>query len=1081
MPFPKRRKLSVDGQNGQESTRNRLATTVKKSAKHAKSEASGSSSKAAPKQVERRSSRQERKVEATTTATPTTTTASTTGPANGTTAVAGSQGKVSSSGRIIKLTKKGNSFQVAAQLLKQAASAGAPKINKAGVTVKRAKNVKKRWEKWSKFEQDAFFEGLFEYGKDFDAIQNFISIRSRKRGVSPTLIKSKEQVRHMYYRTWQKITKHVHMDEALKKETQELYGLVNYAVFRRVFKSLNAITAGPLNELIHTGISKVRKSFYGKKKKKTVTKYLRTPVCNALKKLNNITETKEELTDVHQQVTVEMTPRNTAAWVRVHNMSQNPRVRFHLSSNRSLASILEHLRKKWISKEDKLRRSLGGEVEDGEELVVFPHHSYTLSPVTIANQREETSVDLITLSHYRENVLDSPVAGSKTLRRIVEDFKLSSDNSSDVEPPEPNVEPYKPLRVGVKVNLFQKTSEPFSSCEDENAMFPDTLLSSLPAKDADSADCKTKDTVPADSNSENPAPNSSNCDNENQRPVTPVSDASPNSKDKREGRGEEEGDVGHLIDTALKGFTRESSKLVTLVQLSLMLGQTSHIRLEYEWRPKRLLNTGLCGGGMSEKDSVTNMLRRLANMATLEYRDTKQRAKQATGGHMSQCTLCGHQLERPTNTRRKTTCDVATETEPLALESDQLAPGALSILRPTKLNSNGTIVGMSTNFVDKETLTPDTDGVFRVPMPLSVPVVRCSSQQRMTAQPTFSQLIRPPEPSPAKNFLIPRKRKQPRKPIIVQRNILPKMPAGQVIFLPQNLPAGSSIEQCILPQSPTITTIADIVAMTRVSNVAPVPGPMLMTMTGVCGVTSVVSAAGTASTAVTSADQLQTSICSVSVSDVLNDSTLDLFASNISMPSLSSSPTKLAQQLTHNSVSLSSFLDISLPAPSNQGPDSGDRFLDMVLVNGNSSGFTGFLKSPSKVNSNMDNNTLSTPPSSPRVSPLKMGADTQWLGGEGPDISLSSLLDTPTKKSDSIDVSSSMVMITSSSAGMPANFIPAPPALFGENSSDSLVAKLDVDTTLHSVMTESSIDYSTKFERLAAHLADNTDNAPTGL
>ena len=32
-----------------------------------------------------------------------------------------------------------------------------------------------------------------------------------------------------------------------------------------------------------------------------------------------------------------------------------------------------------------------------------------------------------------------------------------------------------------------------------------------------------------------------------------------------------------------------------------------------------------------------------------------------------------------------------------------------------------------------------------------------------------------------------------------------------------------------------------------------------------------------------------------------------------------------------------------------------------------------------------------------------------------------------------------------------------------------------MDTALQSVMIESSIDYSSKFERLAEHLADNTD------
>ncbi|KAK7486956.1 hypothetical protein BaRGS_00021772 [Batillaria attramentaria] len=940
----------------------------------------------------------------------------------------------------------------------------------------------------SKFEQDAFFEGLFEYGKDFDAIQSLIYHRSKKRGIDASLIKRKEQVRHMYYRTWQKIVKHVHMDEEVKKETQELYGLVNYAVFRKTFKSLNERSAVHLNELIHTGVSKVKKVAYGKRKK-NITKCLRTPICNALKKLNNIEETKEEILEIPQQVTVEITPRNSAGWLRVHNMSQNPRVRFHLSANRSLASIIEHLRKKWKSVDDRVRCEIGGEEDESEELVIFPHHSYTLNPVTIAAQRA-TSVDMIALSSYRENILDSPGAGGKTSRRSVDDPKPFSDNSSDAEAIEAPIDPPKPRRVGVRVNLFQKTSEPFSSCDDENAMFPDIPLSSSPLKDMSCADTNVKlkcSLLTADSSSEDHVTSTSNCDNENQRPGTPVLDASPHSKDKRELRDEErETDMRQLIDTAVKGFTRESCKLVTLAQLSLMLERTSHIRLEYEWKPKRLVNAagggGACVSSVQEKEPVVNMLRRLANLATLEYRDMTQRAKVAAGGRMSQCTLCGHQLERPTVSRRKTTSDVSTETEPLTLESvETLIPGAGSILRPTKLNSNGTIVGMSTNFVDKESLTPDRDGVFRVPMPLPVPVVRCSGQQRMSTQPAFSQLIRPPEPQPAKNFMVPRKRKQQRKPIIVQRTILPKMPTGQMILLPQNLPS-DKIEQNI-PQSTTITPVTSVATSAGVA-VAPVSGPVMATLTPVTV---------TAPATVTSVDQLQT-VPSVAVSEVLSDSTSDLFASNISMPgnAVTSTPTKSAQQLTQNSTSppsLSSFLDISLPAPSNQGPDAGDKFLDMVLVNGNT-GFTGLLKSPAKQghvpDSAVNNNSLSTPPHSPRVSPLKMGAETQWLGGDefdfqAADISLGSLLDTPIKKSDAGDSSQVGALIATSVSATTAAFIPAPPSLFGESSQDSLVAKLDVDTALQSVMTESSIDYSTKFERLAAHLADNTDSAQTGI
>ena len=63
---------------------------------------------------------------------------------------------------------------------------------------------------------------------------------------------------------------------------------------------------------------------------------------------------------------------------------------------------------------------------------------------------------------------------------------------------------------------------------------------------------------------------------------------------------------------------------------------------------------------------------------------------------MSQCTLCGHLLERVTS-RKKTTCDVATETLPMTAE----ALGDPRVVQSPRLNSNGTLVGMATkpNFV----------------------------------------------------------------------------------------------------------------------------------------------------------------------------------------------------------------------------------------------------------------------------------------------------------------------------------------------------------------------------------------------
>lgn len=49
----------------------------------------------------------------------------------------------------------------------------------------------------------------FQHGKDFEAIQNNIAMKYKKRGKPANMVKNKEQVRHFYYRTWHKISKHI--------------------------------------------------------------------------------------------------------------------------------------------------------------------------------------------------------------------------------------------------------------------------------------------------------------------------------------------------------------------------------------------------------------------------------------------------------------------------------------------------------------------------------------------------------------------------------------------------------------------------------------------------------------------------------------------------------------------------------------------------------------------------------------------------------------------------------------------------------------------------------------------------------
>lgn len=58
---------------------------------------------------------------------------------------------------------------------------------------------------------------VLQHGKDFEAIQNNIALKYRKKGRPAGMVKNKEQVRHFYYRTWHKITKYIDFDNGKRR------------------------------------------------------------------------------------------------------------------------------------------------------------------------------------------------------------------------------------------------------------------------------------------------------------------------------------------------------------------------------------------------------------------------------------------------------------------------------------------------------------------------------------------------------------------------------------------------------------------------------------------------------------------------------------------------------------------------------------------------------------------------------------------------------------------------------------------------------------------------------------------------
>lgn len=277
---------------------------------------------------------------------------------------------------------------------RNAATAGHPK------TPSHSKSTKVTW---SSVERNLFFDAVCEYGKDFDAIANYVNQKLRRHAVNNGAslsraaaavmssaaasnssnnnagdasaaatgashastsaastsagsaaaaaaaailnTKSKEHVRLLYYQTFHKVTKYLRFSDDIKKVAQELYALINYGEMRKKLVFINHKAWAKLTELVYQGTVMVRV------KGKNIR--IKTPACKALRRLNQMEEWQEEI-KLPAKVEVWLRPASGDAWNRVQAMAMNPRVRTTVPLQKRLVSLLRTMQLRWRSKEARL-------------------------------------------------------------------------------------------------------------------------------------------------------------------------------------------------------------------------------------------------------------------------------------------------------------------------------------------------------------------------------------------------------------------------------------------------------------------------------------------------------------------------------------------------------------------------------------------------------------------------------------------------------------------------------------------------------------------------------------------------------
>uniref|UniRef100_A0A8C6TAH1 Protein cramped-like n=1 Tax=Neogobius melanostomus TaxID=47308 RepID=A0A8C6TAH1_9GOBI len=548
-----------------------------------------------------------------------------------------------------KGAENGSSQAAVGQSGTVASSTGSSKASKGQGSVEKdeqagnQKRARRQWESWSAEDKNSFFEGLYEHGKDFEAIQNNIAMKYKKRGKPANMVKNKEQVRHFYYRTWHKISKHIDFANAysrvLKKSSQELYGLICYAELRKkVGGMMDDKNVAKLNELIQQGATTVRS--------KGRNLRIKAPMCRALKKLCD----PEGVSDEEDQkpvrlplkVAVELQPRSSYSWARVQSLAHNPRLRMVVDLHRKVSSLIEYLKQKWLKSLMEREALEGGQStaspnkSQQDELFLYPAESSTLTTLPgvarVVHSKAFCTVHWLESGKNRPNNKELPAAqmlgihstssrpGSKSGKggapagsaasgsaqgETKRTEPLSAEQSPDcsAKPEEKKLQAV-PTASQLLLSLQDEgqelshgEKEKLTSVHTNGSVLDSKVLDKLGNGTSSSEQCREEQGVVISSPEVNRTPPAKTLLSE---------DGGLQSSSAKERT------VEHIRE---EGWSIRDTDTVTLAELYLMFGKPSKLQLEYDWQP---VTAHISGNEQAKPRRMNNVLRCLLKLVSTE-------------------------------------------------------------------------------------------------------------------------------------------------------------------------------------------------------------------------------------------------------------------------------------------------------------------------------------------------------------------------------------------------------------------------------------------------------------------------------
>ncbi|KAM4716851.1 protein cramped-like isoform 2-T2 [Anableps anableps] len=970
------------------------------------------------------------------------------------------------------------------------------------------KRARRQWESWSAEDKNSFFEGLYEHGKDFEAIQNNIAMKYKKRGKPANMVKNKEQVRHFYYRTWHKISKHIDFanvySRVLKKSSQELYGLICYAELRKKVGGLmDEKNVAKLNELIQQGATTVRS--------KGRNLRIKAPMCRALKKLcdpDGVSDEEDQKpVRLPLKVAVELQPRSNHSWARVQSLAYNPRLRMVVELHRKVSCLIDYLKQKWAYQDQRILKSLmEREALEGsqnspdspskapqQELTLFPAENSTLTTLPgvarVVHSKASCTVHWLESGKSRPNAKELPAVqilgiqsappprgGSKSGRGGSAAANASTAILADgrrTEPPNPEPSPDSSGKVE------EKKPQPFSVSSQQTVALieeghgmgsTETGIAVNGATEIQAEQCKEEQNTGTSNSDLTLAPSA-------KPPVT----SSEESTSQGSAPPAKERTVEQIRE---EGWSARDAENVTLAELYLMFGKPGKLQLEYEWQPAAIPSSNQENGPASDppKPNRTNrVLRCLLKLVSTEI-NPKPLAPEM-------CSTATSPL-KPSQEEQNQTLTPPGKSPITGVRSPSFGRQQASVRGARTHPPNAAASGGRNLPRSLLGSTGDSESsMFAVPTTLPP---NSSRHNRMfspnkEAQLAFRQQL--DSISMQSDLFLSRQRKprnrQFRKPLVVQRTLLPRTTGDT----PQHVCSFS-----ILSNSSATGTGSFRPINTRL---APSSRPPMTKTSSPASSSAVPSQLSSAiDLAAKSAGIIPGSPCqeldSLAVTTVLAatpivDAAPDSQLLQQNVPENGLPPPSPGVAGSGDSLlsppSVASLLDISLPGPPEEALTPGEpqtHISDSIIelaINSTNYGEEAAL-SPAKLGNGDPSKLLA---SSPSVSPSRgwipsPSHDPQWYPSDSSDSTLGCLLSSMVSPDKSRRT-------TLTPSGPSSGTALLGPSLLDCNSHDSFQSRglpdvAEMDTQLACMMSESSVDYIARFNDLAQELAVTEPSIP---